>query len=236
MSEFSENDYYDLDEEQQERNDYCEKKYNVFFLLVVLILLVLGQAICFGILGISTAVYLRGGIIVMNSTAPMFTFFSGLALSMVLIATVGVKLTVKLVPQEIRDYKETFIQNMKREKYRTKVDRAVALYFGTAAAIIAIPLFIICATANYSFYDDHFDTHYPFHNNTVYYSDCDVALLRGKYDGDEYKEYKYPVYRFVYFVDGQQFDETTDEIKNPEKQKAIQDIFEKNGVEIEIIQ
>lgn len=236
MSELSENEYYDDDDELQERNNYCEKKYNIYFLFVVLILLVLGQSICFGILGISTAVYLRGGIIVMNSLAPMFTFFGGLALSMVLIATVGVKLTIQLVPQEIRDYKDTFIENMKCEKYRTKVDRAVALYFGTTAAIIAIPLFMICATSNYSFHDDHFDAHFLFHNNTVYYSDCDVQLIRGKYDGDEYKEYKYPVYRFVYFVDEQQFDETTDEIKNSKQQKDIRDILEKNGVEIEIIE
>ena len=121
---------------------------------------------------------------------------------------------------------------MNKSRFRSKSEKVFTLVVLTIALIIGFPLLMSVATANLSFYDDHYDSHFLFSNTSVNYEDCKIYKILGEYDGDDYKLYNLADYELIYSIDGEEYNDETGEITNIEIQQKLQMIFEKNGITV----
>ena len=220
-----------IDEEYNPSGDY-QKKFTICHMFSYAIISALSFAFCFGLFGLSTYIYLRGGIIIIPKESYLFTAIAGVILSVFLCHLFGIKLTQKIAPKSISDYKEEYAVIAKKKLFVSKTEKVIIMIIMWIAFILGFPLMMLSATNNLSFYEDHYDVHYLLFNESVKYSDCTVYLVKGYTDHDEFIEYQNPYYRFVYTEDGEEFTDETLEIESREKQEKLKEIFEKNNITI----
>ena len=223
-----------IDEEYDDSQDWI-KEYNKRFFLSVAIITLISFAICFGVLLISKIVFLSGGVFVFGTFAIGCTVISSIILTVILSYLFSASITVRMIPDEYKEYQNEFKEKLNSEFHKTKAEKIIVRAFLVIAAVIGFPLLMSMATANYSFCEDYFISHYAFINSKVAYSDCTIYLVQGEYENDEYYEYQNSYYYIEYEKDGKKLVEDIGQVKNPEKQEQLKEIFDNNQIEIKTI-
>ena len=223
-----------IDEKYDDSEDW-KKKYAKYFLLSVMILAAVCFGLCFALQFLSRLIFLSGGVVIYSDWAFMCTFFSGLVLSLVIIFIFSDRLTVKLVPENLRQYSDAYNEMVEDERYKSKGDKIFTRIAIVFVAVFALPLLMTLGTANYSFKSDSYDEHFFFANTNVKYSDCTVYLVEGEYDDDEYEKYDYPYYYIEHQSEGEKLVSDIGLVKNEKQQEQLKEIFDKNNVEIKKI-
>ncbi|MBE6816231.1 MAG: DUF2254 domain-containing protein [Ruminococcaceae bacterium] len=224
-----------IDEEYDEYEEW-EKRLSKLFFVSLLICFVASFVIAYGVLFLSDALFLGDGVLVFGDGALTLTALAGVVLWITSTLFFADKITVALAPQELKKYGDEYKKRSTEFLYKTKFERKVSKPLLAAFAALAVPFFMLLATANYSFGDNYFKSHFLFGNTTVSYSDCDIYLVRGEYnDKGDYEEYQYPVYCVKYSIDGEELSDSTGKIKNPQKQQQLKAIFDNNHISIKTI-
>ena len=224
-----------IDEEYDSSNDW-EKVYTRFFFLAVFVFALISFAVCFGIQWLSRAVFLNDGLFIFGNMARGCTAATAVILTIILSYLFASPFTVRFVPEQFSEFEGEFKKKADEEFHKGKIEKILVRAALVLAAVIALPLLMSMGTANYAFFDDHFDSHFFFSNTSVAYSDCRVYLVQGEYDKyDEFEEYRYPYYYIEYDADGETYTEDIGLIKNAEKQQQLKSIFDNNNISIKTL-